>query len=62
MDMHGPGGNRENGLVLLGAFRAGNQLQQTFVEANRRIHIDTPFLQIQLDSGQVQLAKGLRRP
>jgi hypothetical protein len=60
--MHGPGCNRENGLVLLAAFRTGNQLQQTFVKANGRIHIDAPFLQVQLDSGQVQLAKGFLRP
>ena len=59
MDMHGPGGNRENGLVLLSTSRASNQLQQTFVKTNRRIYVDTPFLQIQFDAGQAQLAKSL---
>jgi hypothetical protein len=59
--MHGPGCNGKNGLVLLAAFRTGNQLQQTFVKANSRIHVDTPFLQIQLDAGQVEFAKSLLR-
>ncbi len=62
VDMHGPGCNGENGLVLLTAFRTGNQLQQTFVKANSRIHVDAPFLQVQLDAGEVEFPKSFLRP